>query len=274
MVICGCTPMAINVVHILAKNANADEASAIFNSTFSNIVGILLSPLLILGYLGITGDVDILNVFFKLLVRILLPLVVGQILQKTSKPIVQLMKRYKLWVKKAQIYALVFIVYTVFCQTFAKGVGVGIVSILLMVLFQFLLMIGLIMVGWYSMKRAFPSKPKLVATGILSATFKTVSVGVPLINAMYEGNENVGLYTLPLLIWHPMQLVVGSIMVPYVLRWVQSESERLGTDGDDDKSENITECVVVGEAEDGPEVVEQDLANMEAGGPPGERDEH
>jgi hypothetical protein len=113
----------------------------------------------------------------------------------------------------------------------------------------------------------------LVAMGIFGATFKTVSVGVPLINAMYEGNENLGLYTLPLLIWHPMQLVVGSIMAPHVQRWVQSERKRLGTDGDDDKSANKTECVVAdGAEEDGPEVVEQDLGGMEAGGPAGNRE--
>jgi sodium/bile acid cotransporter 7 len=59
------------------------------------------------------------------------------------------------------------------------------------------------------------------------STFKTISVGVLLINALYEGNPNVGLYTLPLLIWHPMQLVLGSFLAPRLHRFVQRERNGL-----------------------------------------------
>ena len=59
-------------------------------------------------------------------------------------------------------------------------------------------------------------------------------MGVPLINAIYEDNPLVGLYTLPLLIWHPMQLVVGSFLAPYLMAFVNAEKERLGISDDDD----------------------------------------
>jgi sodium/bile acid cotransporter 7 len=52
-------------------------------------------------------------------------------------------------------------------------------------------------------------------------------MGVPLINAIYENNANVGLYTLPLLIWHPMQLVIGSALAPRIADWVEREEKRL-----------------------------------------------
>ena len=64
-------------------------------------------------------------------------------------------------------------------------------------------------------------------------------MGVPLINAIYESNPNVGLYTLPLLIWHPMQLVIGSALAPRIANWVEREEDRLEgennrtDDGDD-----------------------------------------
>jgi hypothetical protein len=53
-------------------------------------------------------------------------------------------------------------------------------------------------------------------------------MGVPLINAIYESDPLVGLYTLPLLVWHPMQLLVGSFLAPKLLAFVKSEQERLG----------------------------------------------
>ena len=65
-------------------------------------------------------------------------------------------------------------------------------------------------------------------------------MGVPLINAIYEDNPLVGLYTLPLLIWHPMQLVIGSYLAPKLFQWVQDEKSRLGIEeeNDDDEDEN------------------------------------
>jgi sodium/bile acid cotransporter 7 len=52
-------------------------------------------------------------------------------------------------------------------------------------------------------------------------------MGVPLINAIYEDNPLIGYYTLPLLIWHPMQLVIGSALAPKLSAFVAREEERL-----------------------------------------------
>ena len=82
--------------------------------------------------------------------------------------------------------------------------------------------------AWYMLKLFFPNDPKLRVMGLFGCTHKTVAVGVPLINAIYEGNPAVGLYTLPLLIWHPMQLVIGSFLTPRLAKFVQREQERLG----------------------------------------------
>jgi solute carrier family 10 (sodium/bile acid cotransporter), member 7 len=227
MLICACLPMAINMVFILTKTAGGDEAAAILNSAFANMVGVFLSPLLILGYLGVSGGVDLVEVFYKLAVRIVFPLIIGQIMHKTSTTAVQMMKTYAREVKKSQIYALVFIVYTVFCTTFIDGTSVDMSSIVLVFFLQILLLCALTGLAWFSLKVLFPNKPKLRVMGLFGCTHKTISVGVPLINAMYEGNGNVGLYTLPLLMWHPLQLVVGSILAPRLYRFVESEEKRL-----------------------------------------------
>jgi sodium/bile acid cotransporter 7 len=44
---------------------------------------------------------------------------------------------------------------------------------------------------------------------------------------MYEDNPNVGLYTLPLLIWHPMQLVIGSFLAPRLAAFVERKEAAL-----------------------------------------------
>jgi len=64
--------------------------------------------------------------------------------------------------------------------------------------------------------------------GLFGCTHKTVAVGIPLINAIYEGNPNLGFYTLPLVIWYTMQLVLGTILAPRLASFVKRENERLG----------------------------------------------
>jgi sodium/bile acid cotransporter 7 len=230
MLICACLPMAINMVFILTKTAGGDEAAAILNASFANMIGVFLSPLLILGYLGVSGDdVNLVDVFYKLAVRIVIPLIIGQIIHKRSTRVVHWMKTYARHVKRAQIYALVFIVYTVFCTTFSAGTRMPMESVMLMMFLQFVLLCGITVVAWFSLRFLFFNKPELCVMGLFGCTHKTVSVGVPLINAMYEGNLNVGLYTLPLLIWHPMQLLVGSILAPKLKAYVERERLQLKT---------------------------------------------
>ena len=244
MVVCASLPLTINMVLVLTKSAGGDEASAIFNAAFGNMIGVFLSPVLILGYLGVTGDVDLLDVFYKLALRVMAPVIVGQLLQKFCPPVVEFNKKYKPYFKKAQQLTLVFIVYTVFCRTFSEENESNVLDVLIMIVLQFILLCSLMTLAWYTLKLLFPNEPTLRVMGLFGCTHKTVAMGVPLINAIYENNPLVGLYTLPLLIWHPMQLVLGSYLAPKLNAWVQSEKERLANEhaDDDNKGEESSEC--------------------------------
>jgi sodium/bile acid cotransporter 7 len=234
MVVSACLPMTINMVLVLTKSAGGEEAAAIFNAAAGNMVGVFLSPVLILGYLGVTGDIDLFAVFYKLAIRVVLPVVIGQILQKNSVAVVDFVKKHKKGFKAAQQYCLVYIVYTVFCRTFEDGSESSIGDIFLMIAFQFLLLTGLMVLAWFSLRLLFPNEPKLRVMGLFGCTHKTVAMGVPLINAIYENNSAIGLYTLPLLIWHPMQLVIGTFVAPKLATFVKREQERLGIAEDED----------------------------------------
>jgi sodium/bile acid cotransporter 7 len=82
--------------------------------------------------------------------------------------------------------------------------------------------------AWYALRLFFPDEPKLRVMGLFGATHKTVAMGLPLISAIYDGNPNIGLYSLPLLCWHPLQLLLGSLLVPRLAAFVKREEERLG----------------------------------------------
>ena len=90
-------------------------------------------------------------------------------------------------------------------------------------------------------------------TGVFGCTFKTVSLGVPLINAMYEDSPDVAMYILPLLMWYPMQLAIGSILAPRLYQFVQQQVEELDCAG-----------VVVDEGEAPTDNVGDDAASVDS----------
>jgi sodium/bile acid cotransporter 7 len=231
LVVCSCLPMAINMVIVLSKTADGDEATATFNSAFGNLLGVFLSPVLILAYLGVSGDVDLGEIFYKLVLRVVVPLIVGQLVQRLIRPVRDFAKTYSYALSKSQMYALLFIVYTVFCSTFEKGNKVPAGSIVVVIVVQLGMLCFMMVVAWYALKFLFPNEPRLRVTGLFGCTFKTISLGVPLINSMYEGSENLALYIVPLLIWYPLQLMIGSTLSPILRRFVQRETDRLAEQG-------------------------------------------
>ena len=52
-------------------------------------------------------------------------------------------------------------------------------------------------------------------------------MGVPLINAVYEDDPNIAFYTLPILIWHPTQLIIGTALAPGLSYFVKEEERQL-----------------------------------------------
>jgi sodium/bile acid cotransporter 7 len=44
-------------------------------------------------------------------------------------------------------------------------------------------------------------------------------MGIPLLALCYAGDPGLGLITLPLLVYHPLQLVVAASLAPWWRRW-------------------------------------------------------
>lgn len=233
MVICACMPITINMVLVLTKSSNGDEAAAVFNAAFGNTSGIFLSPALILLYLGMKGTVDLGQVFFKLGLRVLLPIAVGQVIHRYSEAAMEFVKKNKPHFKSLQEYCLIYIVYTVFCKTFDKESQSSAGDVFIMIGFQFILLCTVMTLAWFSLKLLFKEQYKLRVMGLFGCTHKSVAMGIPLINAIYEGNDNIGFYTLPLLIWHPMQLVIGTFLAPRLTNFVKKKEEAIESAGSD-----------------------------------------
>ena len=71
---------------------------------------------------------------------------------------------------------------------------------------------------------------------------------MPMINALFEGDPNSGLYLLPLLVWYPLQLILGSLLTPEIQAFTASEKLRLLIEKDKKRDEAGSEDAVRTEA--------------------------
>ncbi len=250
LVACGSLPLAVNAVSVLTAGCHGDEAVAIFDEAVSNMIGVFLSPLIIRGYLGKIPGTNLPSIFWKLIVRVLVPLFVGQLVRYSSTKVADFANKHRKWFSRGQKYLLVFIVYTIFCKTFLKKAGTGIGDVFTLVLVIFILQIFFLTVAWSFTHIFYRDQPKLRVVGLFGPVAKTIALGIPLIQSLYQNNPRVGVYTLPILIWHPMLLVVGSCLTPFVRNYVDSELERLkATPVQEDPDETDESQIAVNQSE-------------------------
>jgi solute carrier family 10 (sodium/bile acid cotransporter), member 7 len=111
MAMASCLPTSINAVIILTAAAHGDEAAAIFHATFGNVCGIFLSPILIVLYLpSVTANVNLPKVFLDLTLKVIVPLVCGQIVHILIIPARDFYYTHKPVFKKIQESSLVYII--------------------------------------------------------------------------------------------------------------------------------------------------------------------
>ncbi|KAL7546495.1 hypothetical protein ACHAWF_009854, partial [Thalassiosira exigua] len=230
MMVCACMPITVSMVIVLTKSAQGDEAAAVLLAAVGSLLGVIVTPALLLVYIGVQSDVSFGEVILKLALRVVAPLVLGQFLQSYSAAVLRFVNQHKAKAKGLQEWALVFIVFTVFSKTFSQPIDATLVDILWMTLFQGTALLASMGLAWYSLKFFFRNEPKLRVMGLYGCTQKSVAVGIPMIGAIYEHDPRAGMYTLPLLVWHPLQLLIGSALAPHLAIGVELLQSYLSAD--------------------------------------------
>jgi len=99
-------------------------------------------------------------------------------------------------------------------------------DLLIMAVIEVLLLFVYNTIAWTLLRILFPGQAMLHVTGIFCCTQKTVALGIPLINAMFEDSPSLGIYSLPLIFWYVSQFLIGSFLAPRLRQYVESEADR------------------------------------------------
>ncbi|OZJ03931.1 hypothetical protein BZG36_03608 [Bifiguratus adelaidae] len=236
LIIAACCPTTVSSNVVMTKNARGNEYAACTNAALGNVLGIFVSPLMVNALVKTTGGggLDFGSVMLNLGCTVLAPLVVGQIIQYIWPKTVS-----KLYVKcrgsELNLICLLLLVWSIFSDAFANQtfnalratdiIAVLITNTIFYVLYSlFCVLVTRLPWPWSLriIERLRYSREDTVAVMYCGAT-KTVAMGVPLINVLYKDQNPglVGVLSTPLIMYHIGQMVLGSIEVSILLKWVQ-----------------------------------------------------
>lgn len=114
------------------------------------------------------------------------------------------------------------IVWNAFCNAFSKGMGLEMKHGLVLLTILPTLHIASLVVSFKVFQLPFwgLSRGETVAA-MFTASHKTLAFGLPLVNTIFEGNMNLAAYCAPIMFIHPLQLVLGSFLIPRLQEYIK-----------------------------------------------------
>lgn len=207
-------PTTISTCVVFTQTTGGNTVAAMFNSSLANIAGVFVSPLLLSLFLSGTDAAlppeEIIATLRSLTYTMLLPTAAGQVFHYFYR---DLAAKYRKKISEASSALILFIVFITISNTAADEGFMRSVAALGLP-FGFLgvshILFSLIA---YQAARIFDfPKPDRVAAMFVSSQ-KTMAMGVPLLTIYFSGRPDIlGIVLLPLLFYHPFQLLTAGVI--------------------------------------------------------------
>ena len=210
-------PSTVSSSVALTAAARGNVPVAVFNATLSNLIGVVLTPLWIGLLVTATGQgLPLGKVILDLVCWLVLPLAVGQLLRPWFGVWAQQNKKS---VNRVDRGVILFLVYASFCDSMQRGIwtenGWGHIALLVALSFAFFFTVMFLLQGLSRL--LYFSKADEIAT-IFCGSKKTLAAGIPMAQLIFGSDPMLGLILLPIIIYHPLQLIVCSVLAN---RWAR-----------------------------------------------------
>lgn len=204
-------PSAVSLSVVMVSIAKGNIPGAIFNASISGLIGIFVTPLWIGLFLkSQETSFDLGNIFIELMLKILLPVVLGIILHRFWG---DFSSRYK---KQATMFdksVILIIVYLSFSNSFANGIfttiswlqlsliGMCVIALFLLIFF---------LINFTTKKLNFTREDRI--TALFCGSKKSLVHGTVFSNVLFAGMSSASLFLVPVMIYHAFQLSFISIV--------------------------------------------------------------
>jgi solute carrier family 10 (sodium/bile acid cotransporter), member 7 len=200
-----CLPSTVQSSIAFTSIARGNVAAAICSASFSNLVGILLTPLLVTVFLFTgTGGVS-LGAVRDIALQLLAPFVAGQLLRRWIGGFLARHKKILGYVDRGSILLVVY-------AAFSEGVVAGIWGRLswlslavLLVVNMALLAVVMVLTTFAARRLRFCTEDEIAI--VFCGSKKSLASGLPMGTVLFPA-ATVGLAVLPVMLFHQLQLMV------------------------------------------------------------------
>lgn len=198
--------------------AGGNVPAAIVSASASNVFGMFLTPILAALLLSKSGQVHFsADALKSIFVQLLLPFILGQILQPWIGHFLRTHKKLTSIVDRGSI---LMVVYLAFSEAMVEKLwsNTSTHDLIMMIAVDFALLVIVLLVTWYGSKLLGFSKEDRV-TVTFCGSKKSLASGAPMANAIFSGTGvGIGAVILPLILFHQIQLMACSYIAGHLAR--------------------------------------------------------
>jgi sodium/bile acid cotransporter 7 len=207
----GALPSTVSSSVVMVSLSCGNVVSAIFNATLSSLLGIVLTPLWMSLFMGqVNSNFDLTDVLMKLVLQVIVPVIIGMSLNKLGGAWAQ---KNKVALKMVDQTVIILIVYQSFCDSFDHHIFATLpisniiwLSVGMIVLFQVVYQL----IKWCAHRLGFNEAD--TSTAIFCGSKKSLVHGTVMSKVLFGAGAEVGIYLLPIMIYHAGQLIGASYL--------------------------------------------------------------
>jgi sodium/bile acid cotransporter 7 len=184
--------------------ARGNVAAAICSASFSNLIGIFLTPVLVAIFLSANGGGLSLSALQAIVLQLLAPFALGQLVRPWISGWVSRNKQIVSLVDRGSI---LLVVYTAFSAGVVAGIWsqVSIGSLAWLMVIDIALLATVLFVTSTAARRLAFNREDHIAI-VFCGSKKSLASGLPMAAVLFAG-QNVALIALPLMLFHQIQLI-------------------------------------------------------------------
>ena len=200
-------PSTVQAAISSSSMAGGNVAASVVAAALSNIVGVVLTPLLVAAMASVSGGEVGLGSIGKIAGLLLLPFILGQIARSWLGGWAE---AHKAWIGRMDRLTIILAVYVAFSAAVVDGLWHRLSALQ----FGALLVVVILLLGF-----AFTATWQLggtlgLARGdritlLYSGSHKTLATGAPMARILFPGAE-AGLIIIPLMLYHQLQLIISA----------------------------------------------------------------
>jgi len=204
-------PSTVSSSVVMVSMAKGNVPAAIFNASISGIIGIVITPLWMgLFIVNTQTDFDFTDIYLKLIVQIIIPVILGLVLQRFLG---ELAHKYNSKLTVFDKAVILLIIYKSFAESFNNNIF-SVVSFLdlsfIFIGVLILFIAAFTLTGFISRKLKLKKEDQITAQ--FCGTKKSLVHGTVFSKILFGNMAMLGILLLPLMLFHAIQILIISIV--------------------------------------------------------------